>query len=145
MLRDLVWGGDSGERSVLVVGETGAGKSTFINIAANYFHKGSLDNMKICVPTSVHRATHLKKGSHSTERAVGRQYESQTDEVTQYRFKAGRRSIVLIDCPGFSDTRGIEQDEVNLGKVLEAAGNAKNLCAIVLLVNGKSPRYTLVS
>jgi len=47
---------DSGyksSKSILILGETGGGKSTFINMITNYFKNGSLDNLKVAIPTKV--------------------------------------------------------------------------------------------
>ncbi len=77
---------------VLVIGETGSGKSTFINYLTNYFRGGSLQNIK-------------------------------TDMCNQYIFvdsaSPAQRQYLFLDTPGLSDTRGAEQDNINMNKIID--------------------------
>ena len=92
--------GARGIFNVLVIGETGSGKSTLINTLTNFFKGGTLDKMKIAIPTRFFpRST--ERFQHS-ERSVTKTSESQTDECTQYQFcnLAGRVTVNIIDSPG---------------------------------------------
>lgn len=136
----------NGKKKVLIIGGTGSGKSTFINTLTNYFRNGTLDDMKVVIPTALHPATEPDAATH-TESKLNDISQSQTQDCSNYRFKNPKSSLEFefIDTPGIGDTRGTDQDEANLNKILTAAKDSKNLTAIVLVVNGRIPRLDGVS
>jgi hypothetical protein len=136
----------NGKKKVIVIGGTGSGKSTFINTLTNYFRGGTLDDMKVVIPTATHASTESDAASH-TESKRTNVSQSQTQDCSSYRFKNPKSTLEFefIDTPGIGDTRGLKQDEDNLTKILTAAKDSKNLTAIVLVVNGRIPRLDGVS
>jgi hypothetical protein len=128
--------------SCIVIGETGAGKSTVVNTCTNFFEGGSLDNLKIAIPTKYHKQT--ERAFQHTELNVQDRSQSSTDNCTTYTFQHAEtcRKFIVIDTPGLADTRGSEQDSRNIERILKAAEDAHTLSAIVLVVNGANPRYT---
>ena len=128
--------------SCIVIGETGAGKSTFINTLTNFFRSGTLSNLKIAIPTMHHAQTEW--GFQHSEVNVADRSQSSTDNCTTYTFvdSSSGRKFNVIDSPGLADTRGPGQDQLNIDKILQAAEVAVTLSAIVLVVNGANPRYT---
>lgn len=90
-------------RCVFLLGETGGGKTTFINAVLNFlFGVDFADSFRL----------QLKE-----ETEDGRQETaSQTDRITVYtiHYKEGMRhkyNFVLIDTPGLADTRGAQRQE----------------------------------
>lgn len=85
---------------IMVVGQTGSGKTTLLNSFINYLLGIQFeDNFR-------YKIIHEDFGPDR------KQDESQTSDVTAYCIDAhnGNPSIMIIDTPGFGDTRGIKQD-----------------------------------
>ncbi|XP_063348667.1 uncharacterized protein LOC134640695 [Pelmatolapia mariae] len=88
-------------RTIMVLGATGAGKSTLINGMINYI---------LGVKWEDPYRFKLVDEDQSTS-----QSESQTSEVTVYKINHQEGfeiefSLTIVDTPGFGDTRGIERD-----------------------------------
>ncbi|CAG8666549.1 9238_t:CDS:2, partial [Gigaspora rosea] len=108
----------SQEINLLLLGETGAGKSTFINAFANYFKFNSLND------------------------AISG--ESSTKECGIYVFHAAENTIIrLIDTPGVGDTKGIECDKKNFENILKNISHHKYLNGICILLKPNNSRLNI--
>ena len=132
----------------LLLGETGGGKSTVINMLANYFRRGQLDCLKVVIPTQYLPSTEAD-GAHS-ENQVEDTTRSQTSLCRTYTFKdqcqpnadAPPATFHFIDTPGLADTRGIDKDSVNVELILTTACRVAFLHSIILVINGSHGRET---
>ena len=92
------------EKVIMVLGATGAGKTTLINGMANYlFGVKWEDEFRFKVITDEETASDTA------------QAESQTKWITAYTFHHQKGSplpytLTIIDTPGFGDTEGLERD-----------------------------------
>ena len=89
--------------TVLVMGATGTGKSTWINSVVNHFYEIDYPDMM-----------RLKVITEGDENDAKRQLKSMTKWITSYVLhrhgKSGGERLTLIDTPGFGDTEGIQRD-----------------------------------
>jgi len=117
--------GDSkNEMNILLLGETGVGKSTFINAFINYLAHDTLDDATkdiACLIPSYFTVTDpqtFEEKKVSLGEFDPNEDHSTTKSATQfckcYVFKIGDTVIKLIDTPGIGDTRGVESDGSNM-------------------------------
>ncbi|CAG0899153.1 unnamed protein product [Darwinula stevensoni] len=104
-------GAEIDQKVLLVVGQTGAGKTTMINGLPNYIYGVRWeDDFRFRVVT--------EKGDVNREDRS----QSQTKEVTAYSFNFQEGMtisyhLIVVDTPGFGDSKGMSEDEENVIKV----------------------------
>nr|XP_022307143.1 uncharacterized protein LOC111113294 isoform X4 [Crassostrea virginica]XP_022307145.1 uncharacterized protein LOC111113294 isoform X4 [Crassostrea virginica]XP_022307146.1 uncharacterized protein LOC111113294 isoform X4 [Crassostrea virginica]XP_022307147.1 uncharacterized protein LOC111113294 isoform X4 [Crassostrea virginica]XP_022307148.1 uncharacterized protein LOC111113294 isoform X4 [Crassostrea virginica]XP_022307149.1 uncharacterized protein LOC111113294 isoform X4 [Crassostrea virg len=94
------------EKTIMLVGATGSGKSTLVDGFVNYLMGVNFDD-----PFRFTLITLEKEEEKTHDQAV-----SQTEWITVYRIAPQNESrlnytLNIIDTPGFGDTRGIQQDQ----------------------------------
>ena len=122
---------------MLILGETGSGKSTLINTMTNYLRDGSLKNLKVAIPTMYLKTTEEFKNSEFDVKNNGK---SQTKEPIEYKFNIDDEQICILDTPGLCDTEGLEKDNENLEKIVNSAIKIDKLSGIILVMNGTNSR-----
>lgn len=139
--------------NVLLLGESGVGKSTFINALANYlrdenFQVAEQKKPVILLPVSFLMTigknvdeTQIEYDGLDTASSEDHDYPGQsvTQHCRSYIFTINsdekkRRKLRLIDTPGFSDVRGLEQDQKNMQDILWFINNLSHLHAICFVM-----------
>uniref|UniRef100_A0A667ZJZ5 Septin-type G domain-containing protein n=1 Tax=Myripristis murdjan TaxID=586833 RepID=A0A667ZJZ5_9TELE len=123
-------------RTIMVLGATGAGKTTLINGMINYILDVKWEDF--------YRFKLVDEGQSKS------QDESQTSEVTVYKinhqegFKIDY-SLTIIDTPGFGDTRGIERDKLiteQLRNLFSAKHGVSDIDAVCFVAQASLARPT---
>ena len=141
--------------NILLLGETGVGKTTFINAIANYLSYDTLDEalngkMKILIPScfsvsdsETHRLTKITVGSPDNNEACEDNGQSQTQGCKSYLFPIGERCLRLIDTPGIGDCRGVEQDNKNFENILSFVSRYEYLNGICIMLKPNEHRLNI--
>ncbi|KAL7819970.1 hypothetical protein V8C26DRAFT_440683 [Trichoderma gracile] len=147
--------------NILILGETGVGKSTFINAFVNYLSYSTLDEAKDAdslasvIPCSFSLQTmnrdnpelgiqefHVKVGGRDDE-VDGSTGNSATQRSAVYPVTIGAKTYRLIDTPGIGDTRGLSYDKENMADILKTISSYDNLHGILVLVKSNNARLTV--
>lgn len=147
--------------NILILGETGVGKSTFINAFVNYLTYATLDEAKDAdtltsvIPCSFSlqdmdrkdlsgeiQEYNVKVGARDDE-ADGSTGESATQKSSVYPVKIGTKTYRLIDTPGIGDTRGLSFDKENMADILQTISSYEQLHGILVLVKSNNARLTV--
>jgi hypothetical protein len=144
--------------NILLLGETGIGKSTFINAFVNYlsfdtFEQAELNKPVVLIPVSFL----MTVGDNFEERTVkfgaiddskNEDFDHSGQSVTQhcksyiFHLKDGKK-LCIIDTPDFGDTRGLDQDDRNMQNILEYINNLDHLNAICFLLKPNTSRLNI--
>ena len=142
------------EINILLLGETGVGKSTFINAFVNYLAHEKLEdaakNVICLIPTCFtmyDQVTYkMKKVSlgNSDRNENRRDGKSTTQYCKCYVFSIGGIEIRLIDTPGIGDTHGVETDGTNMRNLLNFISQYKEIHAICVLLKPNNAHVGVV-
>jgi len=132
------------EKVILVVGETGAGKTTLINGLANYVCGVNWnDNFRFKL---------IEENSKTQDnKNVGDQSASQTRYISAYRFPYSEEinklnhGLIVVDTPGFGDTEGISRDrelEQQVRCFFEGKTGIDHVDAVCFVIPASNARLT---
>jgi GTPase SAR1 family protein len=145
------------EINILLLGETGVGKSTFINAFANYLKFETLVNAKsgdmVELISSIFTITDenydtqtIRIGDNDSNEQLENVGMSCTLGCKSYVFHTpeNNKLIRLIDTPGVGDTRGLDQDKKNFENILNFISHFQYLNGICILLKPNNSRLTVV-
>jgi GTPase SAR1 family protein len=151
--------------NILILGETGVGKSTFINAMVNYLEFENLDEaigaekLNYVIPCSFStqimdrtnpnrpiEEKRVKIGTRDDERD-GSKGDSATQKTTVYpvTFHSGDSTLTvrLIDTPGIGDSRGVDYDRQNMADILSTLSGYDMVHGILILLKSNNSRLTI--
>ncbi|KAF5288459.1 hypothetical protein FQR65_LT02111 [Abscondita terminalis] len=154
-LKHLKLSENKNEINILLLGETGVGKSTFINAFFNYvsfstFWKAKNEKLQVMIPSQFtitdenYEERLINVGEdHNESIEIG---ASATQSCRSYIYLVPHTNVTLrlIDTPGIGDPRGIDRDNVNMENVLSFIGELEHLNAICILLKPNNSRMTVL-
>lgn len=140
--------------NILILGESGVGKSTWINSIAKYLVYKTLDLAMESDDKSVlisSQFSYTKSDGTTIKVVVGEDNVDDNEDMTigagatqkptSYLFDIDEETqIRLIDTPGIGDHRGVQQDEINFEMILEHLSYYKKINGICILLKPNSAR-----
>ncbi|KAJ8034997.1 Neoverrucotoxin subunit beta [Holothuria leucospilota] len=139
-------------KNILILGETGVGKSTWINGFVNYLLHSDMneainaDELKVLIPSSFtitqngeERKIMVGAPDSNETMEVGK---SATNQPRSYGFYLGEEKITLIDTPGVGDSRGIDHDKKNFENILCHLTFYDEIHAVCILLKPNNARLS---
>ena len=123
---------------ILLIGETGSGKTSFLNLLCNSKLIEELGTNIDAAKLDRIRQYNDLQIEDSTARAMA----SKTSEAKFYKTELGKMRMTAIDTPGFGDSRGLEQDKKNVKKIIDALKGEEYVNCVCLIINGRQSRMT---
>lgn len=138
---------------LVVIGRTGAGKTTFINSIVNLFygvkypekrHIAITQNFELRDkngnPVKIRIECNMDEfKDKQSDNDKGQQF-SQTHKCHIYTLESNGLKLSLIDSPGLGDTGGIKQDQQNVANIVNGVRQLSNFNAICLVHKGIDSR-----
>ncbi|KAF9285497.1 hypothetical protein BGZ68_003808 [Mortierella alpina] len=146
-IREKIRPGDD-EINILLLGETGVGKSTFINAFANYLRYDSLEVAERMEMTTLIQSSFEIDGKKVTagkpdQNEKLKDGQSSTQYCRSYVFPLNDDiKIRLIDTPGIGDTRGVKQDRINFEEIMDYISGFDKINGVCILLLPDTPRLT---
>ena len=144
--------------NILILGETGVGKSTWINSIANYLNFSSLDDaaydnasdMMVLISSKFKYIDEFDQVDVKVEpdgepdnNEVMVTGKSATQYPKAYPFTVDNMNINLIDTPGIGDTEGIEVDKQNFDNILTFLSNFDTIHGVCILLKPNESRLNV--
>lgn len=125
---------------MLVLGETGSGKTSFLNLLCNC---GMIQDLGLNFDAQG-VAKFRKFNEMKLENKDSSQMASKTSDAKVYNVQIGDLMVGIIDTPGFGDSRGMDEDEKHVKKIIAAVEKEEFINCVCLIINGRSSRSTVI-
>eukprot|EP01132_Coremiostelium_polycephalum_P010076 gene10076-12352_t len=123
---------------IFLIGPTGCGKSTIINLLANYFYQGAREQLKVVIPSGQYQQNEMFDVKPTEIHGKG------TSNCSLYSFsKDNGETFTFVDTPGI-DIESDEEREINCQKIIDTVVKQRSLLSgIILLINGATKRISI--
>lgn len=133
--------------NILIIGETGVGKTTFINSTASYTTYQTLaeaerNDLIWMIPFVIERGFDppIRVGQSCANERLDATVDSSTMSPRCHYFKIEGYYYCLIDTPGIGDTRGIKEDKQNMQNIMDFLKSFNRLHLICFLMKPDNVR-----
>ncbi|KAJ2983882.1 hypothetical protein NQ176_g379 [Zarea fungicola] len=143
------------EHNILLLGQTGIGKSTFINAFLNYLNYETLnqalrspDALAYDIPFqfAYHDENNTRRevryGNESVCEIFSFLGKSGTQKCESYPFCVDGKVFRFIDTPGICDPRGVEKDHDHIRNILDTLEHCQNIRMVLFLLEPNVSRLT---
>lgn len=120
---------------MLLIGETGSGKTSFLNLICNF-------NLVQALGFQAGLEQFHNFNDFVLENAASQQMESKTSDAKLYNVEFHDLKVGIIDTPGFGDSRGMDEDEKHVKRIIDALKDVDCINCVCLIINGRNSRCT---
>ena len=120
---------------MLLIGEAGSGKTSFLNLICNF-------NLVQTLGFQAGLEQFHNFNDFVLENAASQQMESKTSNAKLYNVEFHDLKIGIIDTPGFGDSRGMEEDKKHVKRIIDALQEVECINCVCLIINGRNSRCT---
>ena len=123
--------------NLLLIGETGSGKTSFLNLLCNFN-----EVLQHGFDQAISQKRLRRFNDHQKEDLEALEMQSKTGQTSHYTIEIDGLTLGIIDTPGFGDTRGIEHDKKNVKNIVDKVNAVTYIHCICLVMNGRQSRLT---
>ncbi|KAL5506681.1 hypothetical protein EMCRGX_G008403 [Ephydatia muelleri] len=123
--------------NLLLIGETGSGKTSFLNLLCNFN-----EVLQHGFDQAISQKRLRRFNDHQKEDLEALEMQSKTGQTSHYTIEIDGLTLGIIDTPGFGDTRGIEHDKKNVKNIVDKVNAVMYIHCICLVMNGRQSRLT---
>lgn len=137
------------ELSILLIGESGVGKSTLVNtfsLCSQFSRLPTipLENTRWPIPVRfVFDGVEISTGEKEAEALGGSVTQAPQDYYFNYTLNGLPVRVCVIDTPGMGDTRGLEKDAENIRNIIRHLSHHKTLYGVCFLLKPNDSRFTV--
>ena len=122
---------------MLLIGETGSGKTSFLNLLCNC---GMIQELQYSFAEENSLSLLRDFNDIQLENALSHKMASKTTGAKIYRAVFGHLKMGIIDTPGFGDSRGMKQDKLNTKSIIDVLQTEEYVNCVCLVINGRQTR-----
>ena len=123
---------------MLLIGETGSGKTSFLNLLCN-----SKLFEELGTNFDAEKLGQIRQYNDlMIENSIARAIASKTSETKIYKTEVCRMRMAVIDTPGFGDSGGLEQNKKNVKKITDALRHQDYVNCVCPVINGRQHRMS---
>lgn len=137
------------ELSILLIGESGVGKSTLVNTFSLCSQFSRLPTIPLVdtdwpIPVRfVFDGVEISTGEKEAEALGGSVTQAPQDYYFNYTLNDLPVRVCVIDTPGMGDTRGLEKDAENIRNIIRHLSHHKTLYGVCFLLKPNDSRFTV--